>query len=155
MSFYDNSESDFQENHVKNEQLLVLQSLSKKSHKVETTEEHRDMEYNDGHGIERVKATFISTNNSSKKMDTTYQNGVIEDNGNGIETIEVTYISPNNSQKEDTQEQHRDMEVNDENGIDKIEVKVETKNEIATTSKRIRGKANISNHDKLFNGSCF
>ena len=146
MSFYDNSESDFQENHVKNEQLLVLQSLSKKSHKVETTEEHRDMEYNDGHGIGEVKATFISTKNSSKKMDTTYQNGLIEDD-DGIETIEVNYISPNNSQKVDTQEQHGDLEDNDENEIDTIEVKVETKPEIATsTSKRIRGKVK-SNHD--------
>ena len=148
MSFYDNSESDFQENHVKNEQLLVLQSLSNKFHKVETTEEHRDMEYNDGHGIGEVKATFISTKNSSQKMDTTYQNGLIEDD-DGIETIEVNYISPNNSQKVDTQEQHGDLEDNDENGIDTIEIKVETKPEIATSMSNKIFKIYSSGHGQL------
>ena len=173
LSFYGNSaESNFQENHVQNEQPLVLQKLSTNkfqkvdtpedqrdmkdndkhgngtlkvthiSQKVDTPEQHGDMEDNDVNGIETIEVTYISPNNS-QKVDTTEQHRDREDNDeNGIETIEVAYISQNNPQKVDTTEQHVGMDDNDEKGIETIEVNVDTKNEITTACKRIRGNVN-------------
>ena len=89
-------QSNFQENHVKNEQPLVLQKLStNKFQKVDAPEEQRDMKDNDENGIETIEVTYISPNNS-QKVDTTEQHRDREDNDeNGIETIEVNVDTKN------------------------------------------------------------